>query len=60
MAKEMARSVCQRFVDARFIESVDGKALPIFPLKGALFQLTPKGINILQRFCQRMASPLVT
>ncbi|KAJ5728738.1 uncharacterized protein N7483_003246 [Penicillium malachiteum] len=53
MAKEMARSVCQRFVDARFIEPVDGKALPIFPLKGALFQLTPKGINILQRFCQR-------
>ncbi|KAJ5681086.1 hypothetical protein N7536_012225 [Penicillium majusculum] len=53
MAKEMARSVCQRFVDARFIESVDGKALLIFPLKGALFQLTPKGINILQRFCQR-------
>ncbi|KAJ5105591.1 hypothetical protein NUU61_002938 [Penicillium alfredii] len=53
MAKEMARSVCQRFVDARFIESVDGKAIAIFPLKGALFQLTPKGINILQRFCQR-------
>ncbi|EPS28146.1 Developmental regulator flbA [Penicillium oxalicum] len=53
MAKEMARSVCQRFVDARFIEAVDGKAMPIFPLKGALFQLTPKGINILQRFCQR-------
>lgn len=53
MAKEMARSVCQRFVDARFIEPTDGKALPIFPLKGALFLLTPKGINILQRFCQR-------
>ncbi|PWY73627.1 RGS-domain-containing protein [Aspergillus heteromorphus CBS 117.55] len=53
MAKEMARSVCQRFVDARFIESVDGKASQIFPLKGALYQLTPKGINILQRFCQR-------
>lgn len=53
MAKEMARSVCQRFVDARFVEPTDGKALPIFPLKGALFQLTPKGINILQRFCQR-------
>ena len=53
MAKEMARSVCQRFVDARFIEATDGKALAIFPLKGALFHLTPKGINILQRFCQR-------
>ncbi|KAJ5604636.1 hypothetical protein N7510_009790 [Penicillium lagena] len=53
MAKEMARSVCQRFLDARFIETVDGKLTMIFPLKGALFQLTPKGINILQRFCQR-------
>ncbi|KAL4897906.1 regulator of G protein signaling domain-containing protein [Aspergillus ambiguus] len=53
MAKEMARSVCQRFVDARFIESVDGKGAQQFPLKGALYQLTPKGINILQRFCQR-------
>ncbi|PGH12887.1 hypothetical protein AJ79_03987 [Helicocarpus griseus UAMH5409] len=53
MAKEMARSVCQRFVDARFIESVDGRISTQFPLKGALFQLTPKGINILQRFCQR-------
>ncbi|PGH17834.1 hypothetical protein AJ80_04657 [Polytolypa hystricis UAMH7299] len=53
MAKEMARSVCQRFVDARFIEPVDGRSAAQFPLKGALFQLTPKGIHILQRFCQR-------
>lgn len=53
MAKDMARSVCQRFVDARFVEAVDSKPMPVFPLKGALFQLTPKGINILQRFCQR-------
>ncbi|KAL4778028.1 regulator of G protein signaling domain-containing protein [Aspergillus varians] len=53
MAKEMARSVCQRFVDARFIETVDGKYSHTFPLRGALYQLTPKGINILQRFCQR-------
>jgi hypothetical protein len=53
MAKEMARSVCQRFVDARFIESVDGRGGYQFPLKGALFQLTPKGIHVLQRFCQR-------
>ena len=53
MTKEMARSVCQRFVDARFIEPVDGKVYSLFPLRGSLFQLTPKGINILQRFCQR-------
>ncbi|TGZ81528.1 RGS-domain-containing protein [Ascodesmis nigricans] len=53
MAKEMARSVCQRFMDARFIELADGKAIPMFPLKGSLWQLTPKGIHILERFCQR-------
>ncbi|KAI5801075.1 regulator of G protein signaling domain-containing protein [Pyronema domesticum] len=53
MAKEMARSVCQRFMDARFIELVDGKSMPQFPLKGCLWQLTPKGIHILERFCQR-------
>ncbi|KAL7270532.1 hypothetical protein RUND412_006756 [Rhizina undulata] len=53
MAKEMARSVCQRFMDARFIELADGKSMPFFPLKGCLWQLTPKGIHILDRFCQR-------
>lgn len=53
MAKEMARSVCQRFMDARFIELADGRMIPVFPLKGCLWQLTPKGINILDRFCQR-------
>lgn len=53
MAKEMARSVCQRFLDARFIEPADGKATSIFALKGAVWQLTPKGIHILHRFCSR-------
>lgn len=53
MAKEMARSVCQRFLDARFIEPADGKAASMFALKGAVWQLTPKGIHILHRFCSR-------
>jgi hypothetical protein len=53
MAKEMARSVCQRFVDARFVEPADGRALAAFPLKGAVWQLTPKGMHVLARFCQR-------
>ena len=53
MAKEMARSVCQRFMDARFIESADGKPVPNFPLKNAVWQLTPKGMHVLTRFCQR-------
>lgn len=53
MAKEMARSVCQRFMDARFIETADGKLVPAFPLKNAVWQLTPKGMHVLTRFCQR-------
>ena len=53
MAKEMARSVCQRFMDARFIEPADNKSLPSFPLKNAVWQLTPKGMHVLTRFCQR-------
>ena len=53
MAKEMARSVCNRFMDARFIEPADGRTIPSFPLKNAIWQLTPKGMHVLTRFCQR-------
>lgn len=53
MAKEMARSVCQRFMEARFIEPADGRAIPMFPTKGAIWALTPKGMHVLHRFCQR-------
>ncbi len=53
MARDMARTVCQRFVDARFIESTDGKQAKEFTLKGTLWQLTPKGIFVLDRFCQK-------
>jgi hypothetical protein len=53
MAKEMARSVCQRFMDARFIETAESKITPVFALKGAVWQLTPKGMHVLTRFCQR-------
>lgn len=52
MAKEMARSVCQRFFDARLIEAVDGRTLD-FSSKSTVWQLTPKGMHILARFCQR-------
>lgn len=51
MAREMARSVCQKFLEARFVESVDGKN--DFASKSAVWQLTPKGMHILQRFCNR-------
>jgi hypothetical protein len=51
MAREMAKSVCQKFLEARFVDSVDGKN--DFSSKNAVWQLTPKGMHILQRFCNR-------
>lgn len=51
MAREMARSVCQKFLEARFVESLEGKS--DFSSKGAVWQLTPKGMAILARFCQK-------
>jgi hypothetical protein len=51
MAKEMARSVCHRFLEARFVESVDGKT--DFNSKSSVWQLTPKGMCVLGRFCNR-------
>ncbi|KAI0166022.1 regulator of G-protein signaling [Xylariaceae sp. FL1272] len=53
MAKDMARSICQRFLDARFIESADGKLQQIYTMKGAVWQLTSKGVCVLDRFCSR-------
>ncbi|RDA95010.1 hypothetical protein CP533_2107 [Ophiocordyceps camponoti-saundersi (nom. inval.)] len=53
MAKDMARSICQRFVEARFIESADGKYQQVYSMKGSVWQLTPKGITVLDRFCSR-------
>ena len=51
MAKEMARSVCTRFAEARFCEAVDQKS--DFGSKSSVWQLTPKGMHVLSRFCQR-------
>jgi len=45
--------VCQRFLDARFIESADGKQAKEFTLKTSVWQLTPKGIHVLERFCSK-------
>ncbi|KAI8401367.1 hypothetical protein FOFC_18236 [Fusarium oxysporum] len=53
MSKDVARSICQSFVDARLIESADGKHQQVYTIKGSVWQLTPKGITILDRFCAR-------
>ncbi|KAF4332673.1 hypothetical protein FBEOM_13526 [Fusarium beomiforme] len=53
ISKDVARSICQCFVDARLIESADGKHQQVYTIKGSAWQLTPKGITILDRFCAR-------
>lgn len=53
MAKEMARSMCQRFLDARYIESAENRSILTFSLKGGVWRLTPKGTSLLSRFCLR-------
>lgn len=53
MAKDMARSICQRFLEARFIESADGKYQQVYTMKGSVWQLTAKGIAILDSFCSK-------
>ncbi|KAI4603016.1 hypothetical protein LQW54_010413 [Pestalotiopsis sp. IQ-011] len=53
MAKDMARSICQRFVEARLIESADGKLQQVYTMKGSVWQLTSKGVAILDTFCSR-------
>jgi hypothetical protein len=49
----MACSLCQRFLDAHFIESADGKHEPVFNPKGWVWKLTSKGITILNWFCSK-------
>nr|AVK87706.1 RGS1 [Colletotrichum gloeosporioides] len=53
MAKDMARSICQKFLEARFSESADGKYQQVYNMKGSVWQLTPKGVTVLDRFCSR-------
>ncbi|KAI7931735.1 hypothetical protein ACKVWC_004500 [Pyricularia oryzae] len=53
MAKEMARSMLQRFLEARLIESADGKYQQVYTMRGTVWQLTPKGISILDSFASR-------
>lgn len=51
MVPQMARFLCNKFVTARFIESCEGKTE--FTTSDSVWQLTPKGIYVLQAFAQR-------
>lgn len=49
MNREMAKGICQHFMDARLIENAGDASNPIFKDKG-VYVLTPKGLHILERF----------
>ncbi|KAH9204365.1 regulator of G protein signaling domain-containing protein [Leptodontidium sp. 2 PMI_412] len=46
-------SQSNRMPDPKLIESADGKQANGFTTKGSVWQLTPKGIHILERFCTK-------
>ncbi|CCG83180.1 Developmental regulator FlbA [Taphrina deformans PYCC 5710] len=52
MARDMAKALCQRFMDARFFESGTDKSQDTFKDK-TIWTLTPKGICKLGRFIMR-------
>lgn len=52
MARDMARALCQRFIDGRLFESANDKGLDAFKDK-SIWGLTPKGVCKLSRFVQR-------
>ncbi|KAN0063074.1 AMSH/STAMBP protein ubiquitin specific-protease [Thecaphora frezii] len=49
MNREMAKGICQHFMDARLIENAGDTTSNIFKDKG-VYVLTPKGLHILERF----------
>lgn len=52
MAKDMAKALCQRFMDARFFEAASDRGLDVFRDK-TIWVLTPKGVCKLRRFVAR-------
>ena len=49
MNREMAKGICQHFMDAHLIENAQDTSGTIFKDKG-IWLLTPKGLHILERF----------
>ena len=49
MTREIAKGICQHFLDARLIENAIDPTSTIFKDRG-IFQITPKGLHVLERF----------
>lgn len=49
MSRDMAKGMCQHFMDARLIENAADLSSPSFKDRG-IYVITPKGLHILERF----------
>lgn len=49
MSREIAKGICQHFMDARLIENAADHMAVSFKERG-IFQITPKGLHVLERF----------
>lgn len=52
MSREIAKGICQHFMDARLIENAADPASQSFKDRG-IYQITPKGLHLLERFITR-------
>ncbi|TFK43304.1 regulator of G protein signaling domain-containing protein [Crucibulum laeve] len=52
MTREMAKAMCQHFMDARLIENATDPSSNLFKDRG-VYQLTPKGLHVLERFISK-------
>ncbi|KDQ20627.1 hypothetical protein BOTBODRAFT_101045 [Botryobasidium botryosum FD-172 SS1] len=52
MTRDMAKAMCQHFMDARLIENAADRTSNLFKERG-VFQLTPKGLHVLERFISK-------
>lgn len=49
MTREIAKGICQHFMDARLVENASDTAATSFKDRG-IYQITPKGLHVLERF----------
>ena len=52
MTREMAKAMCQQFMDARLIENAADPGSNLFKDRG-VYVLTPKGLHVLERFMSK-------
>lgn len=52
MTRDMAKAMCQHFMDARLIENAADPASNLFKDRG-VYVLTPKGLHVLERFISK-------